>query len=99
MKLLVIEDDQEARDFIYFAFQVGWPEVKIISTFSGKEGVELIRKESPELVLLDLGLPDITGFEVLKQTRVFSKVPIVVLTVMDDESNIVKALDLAQMNL
>lgn len=93
MKALIIEDDQETVDVISLAFQIRWPEAKLISTKLGEEGPALVESESPDIVLLDLGLPDISGFEVLKQIRLFSTVPIIILTVRADEAYIVKGLE------
>jgi len=58
------------------------------------EGVELAESEKPNVIILDLGLPDMSGFDVLKQIRLFSSVPLVVLTVRTEEDNIFKALEL-----
>jgi two-component system KDP operon response regulator KdpE len=52
------------------------------------------RKESPDIIILDLGLPDISGFEVLKSIRLFSLVPVLILTVMSDKEDIIKGLEL-----
>ena len=93
MKVLIIEDDQEIVEAVSLAFQIRWPEAKLVSTHLGERGIELVESESPDVVILDLGLPDISGFEVLKQTRLFSAVPILILTVRADEADIVKGLE------
>ena len=93
MKLLVIEDDEEIVEAISLAFQIRWPEAKVISTRLGQKGVELVETESPNIVILDLGLPDITGFDVLRQIRRFSSVPTIILTVRADEADVVKGLE------
>jgi two-component system KDP operon response regulator KdpE len=94
MKILVIEDDSTIIENLALTFKVGWPEACMIWTALGEEGIEMVEKESPDLVILDLGLPDISGFEVLKSIRLFSKIPILILTVREDETAIVKAFDL-----
>lgn len=94
MKILIIEDDEEIVEVISLGFQTGWPEVKLVSTPSGEEGVELVESESPDIVILDLGLPDIDGFKVLKQIRLFSAVPVIILSVRGEETDIVKGLGL-----
>ena len=66
MKVLVIEDDSDLVELISIALEIGWPEAKLISTHLGTTGIELASKENPDIVLLDLGLPDKSGFEVLK---------------------------------
>ncbi|MEE8353205.1 MAG: response regulator transcription factor [Dehalococcoidales bacterium] len=93
MKVLVIEDDREILEVISVGFEMGWPEMKLVSTRLGREGVELAASENPDVVILDLGLPDITGFEVLKEIRAFSKVPILILTVRSDEADVVRGLE------
>ncbi len=93
MKALVIEDNQQLLEFISVAFQVGWPGSKLISTKLGEHGLELAEKESPDVIILDLGLPDVDGFEVLKQVRLFSVVPILAIAERADEPSIVKGLE------
>jgi two-component system response regulator VicR len=93
VKVLVIEDDKEIVDAISLAFQIRWPEARVISTRLGQKGVELVESESPDIVILDLGLPDINGFEVLRQIRRFSSVPTIILTVRSDETDVVKGLE------
>jgi len=94
MKLLIIEDDQDIVDFITTIFHVGWPEACVLSTHLGKDGVAIVEEAKPDIVLLDLGLPDISGFEVLKHVRLFSAIPIIVVSVRGEEQDIVKGLDL-----
>ncbi len=94
MKVLIIEDDSRMVAIMEIAFQMRWPEAKLISAHLGERGIEMIEKEVPDIVILDLGLPDISGFEVLKSIRLFSQVPIIILTVMGDESDIVMGLEL-----
>jgi len=93
MKVLLIEDDREIVEAISLAFQIRWPEAELISTRLGQKGVELVESESPDIVILDLGLPDISGFEALQQIRLFSHVPTIILTVRADESDVVKGLE------
>ncbi len=93
MKVLLIEDDREIIDAISLAFQIRWPEAALISTRLGQKGAELVESESPDIVILDLGLPDINGFDVLRQIRLFSQVPTIILTVRSDEADIVKGLE------
>lgn len=93
MKALIIEDDPEIVEAVSLAFQMGWPEAKLISTHLGKKGLDIAEVENPNIIILDLGLPDIGGFEVLRQTRLFSSVPIIILTAKTEEANIVKGLE------
>lgn len=93
MKVLIIEDDREIVEVVSLAFKIRWPEVKLVSTHLGERGVELVESENPDVIILDLGLVDISGFEVLQQIRLFSAVPILILTVRSDEADIVKGLE------
>ncbi|MFC2033539.1 response regulator transcription factor [Chloroflexota bacterium] len=93
MKLLIIEDDEEIIEAISLAFQIRWSEAHIVSTHNGRKGVELVETEMPDVVILDLGLPDISGFDVLKQIRQFSQVPIIIVTVLAEEAAIIKGLE------
>ncbi len=93
MKALIIEDDPEIVESISLALKIRWPDTQIVSTHLGRKGVELAETEEPDIVILDLGLPDISGFEVLKEIRSFSMVPVIILTVKGDEGDIVKGLE------
>lgn len=93
MKVLAIEDDHEIVEVLSLAFQIRWPEVKFVSTHLGVEGAGLVESENPDVVILDLGLPDISGFDVLKEIRTFSDVPIMILTVRGEETDVVKGLE------
>jgi len=93
VKVLIIENDHGIIEAIELTFQIRWPEVKLISTNLGEKGVELVERERPDVVILDLGLDDISGFEVLKQIRLFSAVPVLILTVKTDESDIIRGLE------
>ncbi len=92
--VLIIEDDQTIVDTISLAFQIHWPEARLLSSRLGEEGVEAVETESPDIVLLDVGLPDIDGFEVLRQIRLFSQVPVIILTVKADEPDVIRGLEL-----
>ncbi len=94
MKVLVIEDAPEIVEAITLVLKIRWHDAEVISTHLGEKGLEMVEKESPDVVILDLGLPDISGFEVLKGIRLFSQVPVIILTVRAEESDIVKGLEL-----
>jgi len=93
-KVLIIEDNQEVIESVSLALQIRWPKVVILSEERGEKGIEVAEKEQPNIVILDLGLPDISGFDVLKDIRNFSDVPIIILTVRGEETDIVKGLEL-----
>ncbi|MBN1367751.1 MAG: response regulator transcription factor [Dehalococcoidales bacterium] len=93
MKVLIVEDDEDVVDTITLAFQVGWPGIELVSSSGGQKAVEMAESEAPNLIILDIGLPDISGFEVLRRVRTFSNVPIIILTVMNEENDIIKGLE------
>lgn len=93
IKVLVIEDDMEIIESILLAFKIMWEEVEVIYANHGVQGVSKVQSESPDIVILDLGLPDISGYEVLKRIRLFSSVPVIILTVRSDEEDVIKALE------
>ena len=93
IKVLLVEDDDEIREIISLALEINWPEAKLVSTHLGTKGVEMASGENPDVVILDLGLPDITGSEVLRGIRAFSNVPVLILTVRGDEGDIVNGLE------
>ena len=70
-----------------------WPKSKILSVSEGRKGIELVETESPDVVLLDIGLTDISGFDVLRQIRFFSDVPVIIETVEEQEPERVRGLE------
>lgn len=93
-KVVMVEDSNEVVEAVSLALQIRWPNVKFFSIDKGRKGLLLIEREMPNLVILDLGLPDINGFDVLKDIRNFSDIPVLILTVRGDESDIVRGLEL-----
>lgn len=93
MKALLIEDSPEIVNTCSLCFKIRWPEVQIVSAPKGARGVELAASESPDIIILDINLPDMEGFEVLKRIRQFSDVPIIILSVRDSELDKVRGLE------
>jgi DNA-binding response OmpR family regulator len=94
VKVLIIDDDKEILDSLKMMFNMCWPEIEIMTTRLGEEGIKIVEKSSPDEVILDLGLPDIDGFEVLKRIREVSDVPVLILTIRSDEADVVRGLGL-----
>ena len=93
IKVLIIEDDARIVQAMSTCFEMRWPGSIVISVSEGKKGIELVETESPDIVLLDIGLPDMSGFEVLHQIRLFSDVPIIIETVADQEADRIRGLE------
>jgi DNA-binding response OmpR family regulator len=94
VKILVVDDAPEVVDSVRLGFAIQWREVDLLSAGTGKEALDLVEHESPDLVLLDVGLPDMDGFKVLEEMRFFSDVPVVMLTARDDTIDKVRGLEL-----
>ncbi|MFC2007571.1 response regulator [Chloroflexota bacterium] len=92
MKILLIDDDSEVVKKVTETLADKWIEAKLISTAYGEEGVKLVKKELPEIVILELILADINGFEVLREIRGFSNVLVVILSKKREGNNIVRGL-------
>jgi two-component system, OmpR family, response regulator VicR len=93
VKVAIIEDDNSIINAVNVAFEFRWPDVYVVSATNGKDGIQLVKKESPDVVILDINLPDISGFEVLKSVREFSSVPVIILTVRMDDADVLKGLE------
>lgn len=89
--VLVIEDDAPIRRFLRAALEANG--YRFREAVNGKEGVALAATDVPDLVLLDLGLPDLNGFEVVKRLREWSQVPVVVVSARGQEQDKILALD------
>jgi two-component system, OmpR family, KDP operon response regulator KdpE len=89
--ILIIDDELQIRRLLEITLSAyGY---RIVASVNGKEGLVDAATHHPSLIVLDLGLPDIDGQEVLTQLRVWFFKPIIVLSVRDSEDDIIKALD------
>ena len=89
--VLVVEDDAPLRSALRAGLRAR--ALDVVDVASGEEAIEVFARKVPDLVLLDLNLPGIDGFGVLERLRASSKVPVVVLTVREDRTDKVRALD------
>src|SRR5215472_5558487 len=90
-QLLLVEDDAMIRGALIRALTERGHVVS--STPAAIEALQLVVDSPPDLVILDLGLPDLDGYEALRMLRAISKVPVVVATARDDEADMVRVLD------
>jgi two-component system KDP operon response regulator KdpE len=90
--ILVIEDSLSIRRFLKTAIMS--QDYQFLESGTGNEGLELSTANKPDIILLDLGLPDIDGLAVIKALRSWTSIPIIVLSARDQESDKVMALDL-----
>lgn len=94
MKALVIDNDSMIEDCVSLALKAGWPESKYICADSHEEGILSVEKESPDIIIIDHNPPNADGFPVIQDIRLFSDVPIMVISDKLDELSIAKGLDL-----
>jgi two-component system, OmpR family, KDP operon response regulator KdpE len=90
-QLLVVEDDERIRSALIRALRDRGHAVSSAGT--ALEGLRQAVEERPDLVVLDLGLPDMDGRELLRMLRAVSSVPVIVATARDDDESVVRALD------
>ena len=90
--IIVIDDEAQIRRILSITLEA--EEYKVVEASKGKEGIVAVANYHPQLVILDLGLPDQDGFSVLKEIRTWSNVPVIILSVRNSEADIVRALDL-----
>ena len=93
-KILIIDDDPDIVEVASLSFETCWPGAVASSANNGEIGIEMVRTEHPDLVILDIGLPGMDGYAVCKEIRSFSDVPITMLTVRDTEEDIIRGLGL-----
>jgi two-component system KDP operon response regulator KdpE len=89
--ILIIDDESQIRRLLTITLQSNDYDVREAGT--GKEGITAVSKSTPDLVLLDLGLPDESGHDVLKHLREWYSNPVIIISVQSGEEDIVKALD------
>jgi two-component system, OmpR family, KDP operon response regulator KdpE len=90
-KILLIEDEQEIRRFLRVSLTgQGYD---LVESSTGRDGIMQAASRQPELIILDLGLPDIDGMEVIQEVRGWSRVPIIILSARGQEHQKVDALD------
>lgn len=92
LSILLVEDEKNICDFISTSLSAH--DYRISTAHTGKEALPIITSQCPDLILLDLGLPDMDGMEIIRQVRTWSSVPIIVLSARTQEQEKVRALDL-----
>ena len=94
MKALIIEDSIDIVEAVSLCLQLRWPEVTISIATEGAKGIEILKSGPFDIVILDINLPDIDGFKVLRQIHSFSNVPIIILTVREHEDDQTRGLEM-----
>jgi DNA-binding response OmpR family regulator len=92
MKILAADDDRDLRELIGFTLaQAGY---LVLKSGDGPNALKLFEDESPDLVVLDINMPGMSGFQVCEAIRKRSRVPVIMLTVRGEEEDLVRALEL-----
>ena len=94
MKMLVVDDDRNIVEAVTLGFQLQWQECEVLTAYDGEKGLDLFFEEQPDVVILDVALPEMNGFEVLRRIRQVSDVPVLMLTAKGEEMDKVKGLEL-----
>jgi two-component system KDP operon response regulator KdpE len=89
---LIVDDEPKIVRFVKTSLSLAGYE--ILTAETGEKAIAVIEREQPDLIILDLGLPDISGFDILRHVRTYSTVPVVILTARDDEKDKVQGLEL-----
>jgi two-component system KDP operon response regulator KdpE len=89
--LLLIEDDVQMRRFLRASLHAEG--FRLLEAETGEQGIELARSHTPDVILLDLGLPDLDGIQVTERLRGWTRVPIIVISARGRETDKVEALD------
>ena len=92
MKVLLVDDDATLRRTLGIGLRAEGHEVLIAA--DGRSALQALREDKPDIVVLDLGLPDLSGVEVLRRLRAWSTIPVVVLSARAESTEKVQALDL-----
>jgi two-component system KDP operon response regulator KdpE len=94
VRILVVDDEPDLVESVRLGFTLQWRDVEVLGAGEAEAALDIIEREHADIVLLDVGLPGIDGYEVLRQIRAFSDVPVVMLTARDDAMDKVKGLEL-----
>jgi two-component system KDP operon response regulator KdpE len=94
MKVLVVDDAAEVIEAVTVSFTLQWRETEVLGAADGETALDLIERERPDVVLLDVMMPGLDGYETLRQVRAFSDVPVIMLTAKDGVLDKVKGLEL-----
>ena len=92
LKILIVDDEAQIQKLLTYGLKEQGFETLVAS--SGEEALHVVADQNPSCVLLDVGLPKLSGVDTLKEIRSFSRVPVIMVTVEDDDETKVKALDL-----
>lgn len=91
LKVLIVDDEHAIRRFLKTS--LGAQNYEVVESATGEDAVLMAANEQPDLMILDLGLPDINGKQVTQRVREWSQIPIIILSVQDQDTDKIEALD------
>ena len=91
LKILIVEDEKTISDIIMFNLKR--EKYEVLQAFTGKDGLDMALNQEPDLVLLDIMLPEMDGFSVLKAIREKSEMPVIMVTAKEEERDKVLGLE------
>jgi DNA-binding response OmpR family regulator len=94
VRILVVDDEPDVVEVIELTFSLQWSGSEVIAAADGESALKVFQAEQPDVVVLDVGLPGMSGFEVCRRLRAISEVPILMLTVRGEEMERLKGLEL-----
>jgi DNA-binding response OmpR family regulator len=94
MKVLVIDDDPRLREALEVGIQLQWQDAQVLTAADGEAGLDQFFSEEPDVVLVDVTMPRMNGFEVLQAIRRVSDVPVIMLTARHEDVDQVRGLEL-----
>jgi DNA-binding response OmpR family regulator len=94
VKVLLVDDDEEILDAVTVGFRFEWRDCIVLTARNGEEGLRTFFAHAPDIVVLDVVMQDMNGFDVLREIRRVSDVPVIMLTARQAEANHVRGLDL-----
>src|SRR3954447_16649534 len=94
MKFLIVDDDQGIVEAVTIGLQFQWQDAEVNSARDGEQGLHMFADVVPDVVLLDVNMPRLNGFEVVQRIREVSDVPVIMLTARGDEMSKVRGLEL-----
>ena len=94
MKFLIVDDDKSIVEAVTIGLQFQWQDAEVSAAPDGEQGLDMFFDISPDVTLLDINMPRMSGFEVLQRIRELSDAPVLMLTARGDEMSKVKGLEL-----
>jgi two-component system KDP operon response regulator KdpE len=91
-RVLVVDDEERILNFLSYKLKASG--FSVITANNGKAGLELTQAQEPDLVVLDVVMPELDGFETLKQLRSFSSIPVIILSAKESSGDKIKGLSL-----